>query len=36
MGKPKMPGNIEEDQKLDRTVANRLAKVIEVLSDLED
>jgi hypothetical protein len=28
--------NIEEDQKLDRTLAERLAKVVEVLSNLED
>ena len=32
----KLPVNIEEDQKLDRTVAERLAKVVEVLSNLED
>jgi hypothetical protein len=32
----KSPVNIEEDQKLDRTVAEHLAKVVEVLSNLED
>ena len=36
MGTPKPPANIEEDQKLDHTLAERLAKALEILSDLED
>jgi hypothetical protein len=36
MARPKPPTDIEEDQKLDRTLMERLAKVIEDLPDLED
>ena len=36
MGKPKSPGNLEEDQKLDHCLVERLAKALEVLSNLED
>ena len=35
MQKPKLPANIEQDQKLDSIVLERLAKVIEVLPDIE-
>jgi hypothetical protein len=36
MGNPKRPANIEEDQTLDQTLMERLAKALELLSDLED
>ncbi len=36
MGTPKSPGNIEEEQKLDRALLERLAKVLEILPNIED
>jgi hypothetical protein len=36
MGNPKPPVNIEEDQKLDHALMERLAKALEILSDIED
>jgi len=36
MARPKPPADIEEDQKLDHTLMERLAKAIEDLPDLED
>ena len=35
MGHSTEPANIEEDQKFDRALVERLAKVVEVLPDLE-
>ena len=36
MGTPKSPVNIEENQKLDSTLVERLAKVVEALRNLEE
>jgi hypothetical protein len=35
MAKPTAPANIEDDQKIDRLLMERLAKIIEVLPDIE-
>jgi hypothetical protein len=36
MAKPNTPINIEDDQKTDRVIVERLAKLIEDLPDLEN
>ena len=36
MGRPKPLVNIEEEQKLDRALMERLAKVVAVLPNMED
>ncbi len=36
MAKPKPPVDLEEDQRLDRNLLERLAKALEDLPDLED
>ena len=36
MGTPKPQLNLEEEQKLDQTLVQRLAKALELLPDLED
>lgn len=36
MGKPKPPVDLEENQKFDRDLLERLAKALEDLPDIED
>jgi hypothetical protein len=36
MAKPTTPADIEDDQKIDRVLMERLAKIIGVLPDIEN